>query len=203
MARIVLNPAIQVISGNVAGFVYRQQSDGSVVLAKQALPDPTREPSEAQAGQMQKFKEASARYRRLLEDEGTDAAYQKLLAERGSTGRLRALVMGDILGAPKVSTVDLSKYHGAVGDTIRVLAEDSVGVSRLKLSILDATVGQKAVESAEMDMKGQVLGAVEWVYTATATLPPSHAAQIEITAYDLAGNEIKASENLPPKITAG
>jgi hypothetical protein len=33
MARIVLNPAIRVISGNVAGFVYRQQADGSVVLA--------------------------------------------------------------------------------------------------------------------------------------------------------------------------
>jgi hypothetical protein len=47
-----------------------------------------------------------------------------------------------------------------VGDTIRVVAEDNVGVSRLKLSILDATSGQ-TVESAEMDMKGQVVGAVE------------------------------------------
>lgn len=183
------------ISGNVSGFIYRQQSDGSVVLAKQALPDPNRELSEAQLGQMQKFKEASARYRRLLEDEGIEAAYEKLLADRGSTGRLRPLVIGDILGAPKVSTVDLSKYHGAVGDTILVMAEDSVGVSRLQLNILDATAGQ-TVESAEMDMKGQVLGAVEWLYTATAALPASHAAQVEITAYDLAGNEIKASENL-------
>ena len=64
--------------------------------------------------------------------------------------------------------------------TIRVMAEDSVGVSRLQLSILDATAGQ-AVESAEMDMKGQVLGAMEWVYTATAAVPASHAAQVEIT----------------------
>ena len=95
-----------------------------------------------------------------------------------------------------INTVDLSKYHGAVGDAILVLAEDSVGVSRLKLSILDATTGQ-VVESAEMDMKGQVLGAVEWVYTATAAVMTSHAAQVEITAYDLAGNEIKASEELP------
>jgi hypothetical protein len=42
MARIVLNPAIQVISGNAAGFVYRQQADGSAVLAKQALLDPSK-----------------------------------------------------------------------------------------------------------------------------------------------------------------
>ena len=33
--------------------------------------------------------------------------------------------------------------------------------------------------------------------SATAALPTSHAAQIEVTAYDLAGNEIKASEELP------
>jgi len=34
MARIVLNPAIQIISGDVGGFVYRQQEDGSVIVAK-------------------------------------------------------------------------------------------------------------------------------------------------------------------------
>jgi hypothetical protein len=95
----------------VAGFVYRQQADGSVVLARQALPDPNRELSEAQLGQMQKFKEASPRYRRLLDDEGIEAAYQKLLAERGLAGRLRAVVIGDILSAPKINTVDLSKYR--------------------------------------------------------------------------------------------
>jgi hypothetical protein len=198
MARIVLNPAIQVISGDVAGFVYRQQSDGSVVLAKQALPDPDRQPTEAQAGQMQKFKEASARYRRLLEDEGIELAYKKLLAERGTTGRLRALVIGDILKAPKISTVDLSNYQDVIGNTIRVLAEDSVGVSRLSLSISDVTSGQ-VVESTEKAMNGQVSGAVEWVYTATAAVEASHAVQIQVTAYDLAGNMIEASEALPPR----
>ncbi len=153
MARIVLNPAIQVISGDVAGFIYRQQSDGSVVLAKHALPDPDRQPTDAQAEQMQKFKEASARYRRLLADSDTAQAYQQLLSERGSTGRLRALVMGDIMKAPKIDTLDLSNYHGELGDTIRVVAEDSVGVSRLSLSISDVTSAQ-VLESAEMPTNG-------------------------------------------------
>ena len=106
MAKVVLNPALQVLSGDVAGFVYRQQSDGSVVVAKRTLPDPSREFSVAQEEQMQKFKEASARYRRLLEDAGTKASYEQLVALRGSTGRLRALVMGDILKAPVISTLD-------------------------------------------------------------------------------------------------
>lgn len=192
MARIVLNPAIQVISGDVGGFVYRQQADGSVVLAKQALPDPERQPTEAQAQQLQRFKEASARYQRLMENEGTVTAYQQLLAERGPTARLRALVIGDILKTPKISALDLSGYQAAVGDTIRVIAEDSVGVSRLVLSIHDQTTGQE-VEAAEKTLDGKVSKAVEWVYTATVAVPPENPVEIKVSAYDLAGNMFEES----------
>jgi len=39
--------------------------------------------SEAQAQQLQRFKEASARYTRLMENSDTQNAYQQLLTERG------------------------------------------------------------------------------------------------------------------------
>ncbi|MBN8657479.1 MAG: hypothetical protein J0M11_17245, partial [Anaerolineae bacterium] len=167
MAKVVLNPALQVLSGDVAGFVYRQQSDGSVVVAKKGLQDPNRELSEAQVEQMQKFKEASARYRRLLEDNDIQAAYQTLLKERGEK-RLRAMVIGDILKSPVISTLDLSNYHGVAGDTIRIIAEDNVGVSRLTLSIHDVTDNDE-VESAEMNIV-KVAGTLEWVFTATESI---------------------------------
>lgn len=61
--------------------------------------------------------------------------------------------MGDILKAPKVSTIDLSNFHGEAGDTIRIIAEDSVGVSRLTLSIFDVT-DNVTRENAEMPMSG-------------------------------------------------
>ena len=195
MARVVLNPALQILSGDVAGFVYRQQSDGSVVVAKRTLPDPNREFSEAQTEQMQKFKEASARYRRLLQDENTHAAYKKLLAERGSKGRLRALVIGDILKAPEVSTIDLTNYQGEVGNTIRVIAEDSVGISGLSLSIFDVTDTQ-VIESAEMPMNGQINGTVEWMYTTTANVTAGHQLEIRVTAHDLAGNMSEVNQPL-------
>ena len=192
MAKVILNPALQVLSGDVAGFVYRQQSDGSVVVAKQALPDPNRDFTEAQAEQMQKFKEASARYRRLMEDAGTEAAYKKLIAERGLESRLRALVIGDILKAPVISTLDISKFEGKAGDTIRVVAEDSVGVARLSLSVQDVTAGQ-LIEEAEMQMNGLVSGTVEWVFTMTAVVDAGHEMQVKATAYDLAGNVVVMS----------
>ncbi len=192
MAKVVLNPALRVLSGDVAGFVYRQQADGSVIIAKETLLDPNREFSVAQLEQMQKFKEASARYRRLMEDAGTEAAYKKLIAERGLESRLRALVIGDILKAPVISTLDISKFEGKAGDTIRVVAEDSVGVARLSLSVNDVTAGQ-LVEAAEMQMNGLVSGTVEWVFTMTAVVDAGHEMQVKATAYDLAGNMVVMS----------
>lgn len=192
MARIVLNPAIRVISGDVSGFVYRQQSDGSVVLAKETLPDPERVLSEAQQAHLQRFKEASARYRRLIEDEGVKAAYEKIMAERGSTARMRAMVIGDILKAPKIGTIDLSNYTGAIGNTIRVVAEDNVGISRLELSVFDMAAGT-VVETAQMPVDGKVAGMVEWVYTATVDVPAAHPLEVKAAAYDLAGNQIVSS----------
>ena len=193
MAKVVLNPALQVLSGDVAGFVYRQQSDGSVVVARRTLPDPNREFSEAQTEQMQKFKEASARYRRLMEDEDTQTAYQQIIAERGLEARLRALVIGDILKAPKVSTIDLSGFHGEAGNSIRIIAEDSVGVSRLTLSIFDAT-DNAVTESAEMPMNGQISGTVEWMYTVTTTIVAGHEVEVRVAAYDLAGNVMEGTK---------
>ena len=192
MAKVVLNPALRVLSGDVAGFVYRQQADGSVIMAKETLLDPNREFSVAQLEQMQKFKEASARYRRLMEDAGTEAAYKKLIAERGLESRLRALVIGDILKAPVISTLDISKFEGKAGDTIRVVAEDSVGVARLSLSVYDVTASQ-LVESAEMQMNGLVSSTVEWVFTMTAVVDAGHEMQVKATAYDLAGNMVVMS----------
>ena len=192
MAKVVLNPALRVLSGDVAGFVYRQQADGSVIIAKETLLDPNREFSVAQLEQMQKFKEASARYRRLMEDAGTEAAYKKLIAERGLESRLRALVIGDILKAPVISTLDISKFEGKAGDTIRVVAEDSVGVARLSLTVQDVTAGQ-LIEEAEMQMNGLVSGTVEWVFTMTAVVDAGHEMLVKATAYDLAGNMVVMS----------
>lgn len=193
MAKVVLNPALQVLSGDVAGFVYRQQADGSVVVAKKSVPDPDRELSEAQLSQMQKFKEASARYRRLVEDSSTLEAYQTLFKERGEKG-LRAMVIGDILKSPLISTIDLTNYHGAAGDTIRIIAEDNVGVARLSLRIHDVTDNTE-VEEAELSIE-KVAGTVEWVFTASETVPTGHEASVRVLAYDLAGNMIESNANV-------
>jgi hypothetical protein len=189
MAKVILNPAIQVISGDISGFVYRHHADGRVSIAKAGVRSPDQEPSPAQAAQMQKFKEASARYTRLIQDAGTKAAYDQVLAAAAPHTSLRALVMGDILSAPKIDTLDLSSYQGQVGDVIRVLVEDNVGVKRLELVIYDQTA-QADLESATHDLSTNVQSTVEWVYSITAAVPADHAVEVRVAAFDLAGNRI-------------
>ena len=189
MAKVILNPAIQVISGDISGFVYRHLSNGQVILAKAGLRNPDQEPTAAQAAQMQKFKEASARYTRLMQEAGTKAAYEQLLANAEPGTRMRGLVMGDILSAPKIDTLDLSAYQGQVGDAIRVVAEDNVGVLRLELVIYDQTA-QADLESASYDLSNNIQSAVEWVYHTTIAAPAEHAVEVRIAAFDLAGNRV-------------
>ncbi len=191
MARIVYNPGIETISGGVGGFVYRQHKDGALTVAKRPLSDPDRIPTEAQAQHQQLFKEASARYERLMEDASIRQAYEQIRTGRGPTSRLRALVMGEIMKAPEIRTVDLSHYTGAVGDQIRIVAGDSVGVLRLTLTVHDTTSGED-LETAEKLLADKITGTVEWLYTATAALPDEslhHIVDIVVKAYDLAGNE--------------
>jgi hypothetical protein len=190
MAKIVLNPAIQVISGDVSGFVYRHQADGSVVIAKAGVRHGAYEPTPAQEAQMRKFKEASARYTRLMQEAGVKEAYEKVLAAAGPGARMNAMVIGDILSAPKIDTLDLSTYQGRAGDTIRVLAEDNVGVARLEMAIFDQTAGA-ALETASYQLDDRVRGELEWVYTATVDVPVDHAIEVQVAAYDLSGNKME------------
>lgn len=187
MAKVILNPAIQVISGNISGFVYRHYADGRIRIAKASVRSPDYQPTPAQAAQIQKFKEAAARYRRLIQEVGMKDAYERLLVNAEPHTSLRAFVMGDILSAPKIDTLDLSSYQGQIGDSIRVVAEDNVGVKRLELVIYDQTA-QADLESATHDLTGNIQSRVEWVYSVAVAVPAEHGVEVRVAAFDLAGN---------------
>jgi hypothetical protein len=103
---------------------------------------------------------------------------------------MRAMVIGDILQAPRIRTIDLSGYEGAAGNVIRILAEDNVGVARIALRIVDLTEDVE-VENAEITMNGQMGSTVEWLYTAAQAVPEGHEAQVVVKVFDLAGNEME------------
>jgi hypothetical protein len=194
MARTVLNPALRLLKGRIGDFVYRRQPDGSITVSKVSLPRPGRKLSPSQSAQVERFKQAMARYRSILQDPATKAAYERLYAASGSRGRLHALVVGDIMKPPIITVIDLSSYRGTVGEIIRVVAEDSLAVARLSIAIHDLTTGLDVETATKVVSIEHLASTVEWRYTARISIPAGHAVEVRVTACDLAGNQAAASQ---------
>jgi hypothetical protein len=190
MARTDLNPALRIISGNLAGYVFRQQADGSIRIAKIPKRNPDRPRPAGQAAQIERFKRASVYGQHVMrEDPDTLALYQQVRAKRGPMARLRGIIVGDMLKAPEITGVDVSQYHGAVGDVIAVKAEDNMAVARVTATIRDETNAQ-VIETLEYVAPADQLAAtVLCVFKATAAVPAGHSVAVEADAYDLAGNK--------------
>jgi hypothetical protein len=194
MARTVLNPAIRVFSGNLSGYVYRMNADGSITTAMAPMRNPDRVPTGPQAAQMARFKQASAHCQLMLADPATLALYRQVQAKHGPMARLRSIMMGDVMKAPKITSVDVSKYHGAVGDIITVKAEDNVAVARVTVTILDQTNAQVIETLNYVPAPEQLAESVEWLFKAATAVPAGHTAAVQVTAYDLAGNTFEVSQ---------
>jgi hypothetical protein len=131
-----------------------------------------------------------------LDDPDTRAAYQRLSLALSPMLRLHSLVISDIMKPPVIRLLDLSNYHGLVGDTIRVVAEDNVAVARLSLGIRDHTSG-RAVETFEKRLPiEQLAPTFEWCYTVSTPAPIGYTLEVCVTAFDLAGNKVEAARAL-------
>lgn len=194
MARTALNPAFRFISGRLAGYVFRHQPDGRVTVAQSPLPDPNRQLSPAQLAQVRRFKDATTLCWRLLDDPATRAAYEQLCLARGPLARLHTIVISDILKSPVIRLLDLSNYHGSSGDTIRVMAEDSLAVARLSIAINDLTTGLDVETATKVVSIEHLASTVEWRYTARISIPAGHATEVRVTACDLAGNQATTAD---------
>ena len=194
MARTNLNPALRVLSGDLAGYVFRQQADGSTRVAKIPLHNPDRQITAPQAAHRQRFIQASALCQRLREDPNLVALYQHVQARRGPMSHLRPLILGDILVAPQITAIDVSKYHGAVGDIITVRAQDNMAVARITVTIHDQTNTQVVETLDYVPAPEQLAETVEWMFKAKTAVPAGHTARVDAVAYDLAGNTFQLTQ---------
>ncbi len=195
MARIEMNPAIETISGGVGKFVYRERADGSISVGKSPRVNRHRVVGPAQAQHRETFKEAIALCNNLQGDPAILAMYKQIVARRGPLARLRGTIIGDILKPPIINSLDLSGYHGAMGNTIRVSAEDNMGVAKLTISIEDEAGGQ-VIETAEKSYTTPLVppaGAI-WAYPTAVPVTAGHTVKVTATAYDLAGNKTEMTQ---------
>jgi len=97
----------------------------------------------------------------------------------------------DLLVAPDIKPLNLSKYKGQVGDIITIRATDDIGLADLDVALIanDGTT----IEQGKAIEQGARTGT--WIYTATQPVPLGSDIFIEVLGVDHAGTETKITES--------
>lgn len=108
--------------------------------------------------------------------------YIRLAQETGSTAY--ALAVADWYAAPRVLEIDVDRWTGYAGETIRVKARDNVMVASVRLILRD-TEG-KMLEMG--DAVPSQAGSPWWNYTTQSTVALTPFPSVQAIALDLPGN---------------
>ena len=176
MAKLRKKGVIGELSGKVGQIVIRF-SKGEYIIT--TPPVFTKPPSEKQLEQREKFKEAVEYAKEATQVSPTKEVYEEI-AERKKKFPMNVAV-ADFFHVPEIEDIDISEYHGKIGDLIKVRARDDVKVSRVAVLISDQDGGDaKAVKGS----------ALNWVYSATQDVGTGEATFV-VTVNDLAGNVVE------------
>jgi hypothetical protein len=177
MAKIRNNLILQGISGMLGKqLVIRQTKGGRGVLAAAPAISEGREPTAKQKEHQEKFRQA------ILYAKGAqnNPEYQAVAESRGVSPF--NVATADFFHPPEIRDIDVSAYHGAIGETITIIAVDDVKVTTVGVLLVDdnnvVIEKGKAIVSAQDPHR--------WIYTATAPAPSS-SVKIVIDVADLAG----------------
>lgn len=185
MAKITFNGFVDTVRGGVGGLVVRK-SRGKYTLSNK--PDMTGlEPSEAQAVQRKVFARAVLYAKSVMEDPASLAFYEALAEQKDSP--TFALCVGDYLNPPTMDELDLSQYHGRVGDQILITTQDDIGVIRVNVD-LTRTDGTSIEKGQAIE-----LGTGNWAYIATVPVAAGTDIFIEAQAFDRPGGKTVCSAN--------
>ena len=177
MAKSKNNVLTHGLSGKIGGLMVFRQLDGQTVVS--APPKQGKSPSVKQKAQRRRFQEAIFYAK--------EAMATPELAELYATGSKKGkkpynVAVADFLNAPDIDEVDLSAYHGAAGDTIKVNASDDFAVKSVTVKIVNA-LGETVEEGEAVHKIGSM-----WIYTAITEINNLANSKIIVSAADIPGN---------------
>lgn len=172
MAKIKLNSALKAIQGGIDNWIYRLRGGRVIISPRVAPTDPQ---SAAQVQARERFKLAAAYARSTT----PDAACEHAVRETGWSPFV--VMMADYLRPPQVDLINLTGYHGAVGDPITIGASDDVAVTAVNVAIRNA--GLSVLEEGAATLVNGM-----WVYTATTARTSGQTVSVTATAVDRPGH---------------
>ncbi|MGC3943521.1 MAG: hypothetical protein QM762_03130 [Chryseolinea sp.] len=174
------NPLLEGASGKFARVVVYRRVRGKVVMAKR--PTPSTEVSEKQVLVRKSFSKAAGYAKRQNAKPEVKRLYAEGLTAKKHNAFLVAL--SDYLKSPEITSVNLTSYTGAPGQTILIDASDDFRVAAVSVAILGADGVQ--IESGPAKA-GEGL-ADAWIYVTTANNAAIAGTKVQVTATDFAGN---------------
>jgi hypothetical protein len=177
MAKVELSELHTSVSGGIGRHVYRRKRGGGVTVARRGTR--TAPPSEAQVGVQNRLRTAAAFARDVLAHSDLRVPYERVAEELGKSAYSAAVT--DFFTAPVVHLIEVSNYHGAVGDKIKVLARDDVDVVAVSIVLKDAS-GAVLESGAATSVNASL------IYAVTTVRPAGQPVTIEATAKDRPGN---------------
>jgi hypothetical protein len=175
MAKVRNNIFVRGLSGSVGDqFVVKLDKNGRTIISNIPTFEENRTFTESQLGQQEKFREAveyakGAKSQQVYVDKAEDTSRTPY-----------NVAMADFFHAPEILDVDLSAWHGGVGQAIRIKAMDDVKVTQVNVVITDSA-------GAVLEQGAAVQGDNRW-WDYTTTAAASDGARIVVTARDLPGN---------------
>ncbi len=168
-------------TGSSGKTVFRRVK-GKIIMARR--PEERTAPfSEAQLAVQKRFRKATDYYNYVKQNPALLAQYQEVAPDLETSAYL--LCRKDWYQAPEVDDVILLKYNGKVGDVIRVIVHNEIGVEAVVVTLSDDDSGA-LIESG--NAVEEITGTGHWTYTATKSVPVGSTVAVRAEAVDYPGN---------------
>ena len=178
MAEAFNNLFVRGLTGAVGDqFVIRRTRSGKTIIANKPRFDKNREFSPSQKAHQNAFRQA-ARYAKA-------ARTLPLYIERAKAANSTSynMAVADWFGKPEILALDASGWTGAIGQTIRIKAQDDTKVTRVTVVIHNNGAILEQGEAVPSGTDGSL-----WTYVTTTQVTPAQGILLDANAYDLPGN---------------
>ena len=186
------NPLLRGVSGKIGNVVIRQTAHG-IVLAN-APRKSSRKPNQQEMAIRNRFSDAAEYARRQLQYHTTKEMYQAKVNPKLNSAYVVAVK--DFLSPPKILNLDITRYHGKIGNPIIVDAEDDFRVNLVRITIKDAS--GKTIERGQASRR--ISYSDQWIYIASVKNDLLPGSSITARAEDLPGNQATATATIPESL---
>jgi hypothetical protein len=188
MAKANNNVITRNYSGKVGNIILRMVGGLSVISA---YPDYSRVKwSKKQNENRKQFRKASIWSKKILMKPGMLEFYKGKAKARQNASNM---AISDYLLNPEIREIDVSKYKGQVGNTIKVSAYDKYKVASVIVMILNAT---GFVLETGMASEYPYSGSGVWIYKAQVANPDWRGCSVVVRVTDSPGKVVKASVDI-------